>query len=1058
MAEQYQEGEVLKGSDGKTYVVVGGVPREQVPVPATPGGVYKLPTSAKEQRDIRGAELAEEAAARAEEGAFREEGKDIRDRIKELRSAYRGEPAVTDYEKSLPNYTAALKTKPGEDLTLLYLWAKTVDPNSTVGASDMENINTSDARLPAAVQSALRELRASEGKFTDEARERLRSGLHQIITQKRAAYDFTRERYAADAQAPEYNIDPERVIFKPFGSQYFNDIQSYWQKQYEKNPASVPPEYRPEQPVAGGGPAVTVSPEESIATFGQLTYDAQGNLVGRAYQQAGGTVYDAQGNELGLTGAVTEEQLQQPAPSFLGGIVSDIGEAITGSERATPTTEALPDWTNMPEMQQLFSLPAFQASLGTMFGGGPQEIAQIVQSNFPGTQVFQDEKGNYILQSPSTGQRYAIKPGFQVSDIPRALGTVLAGGGIQGGVRGAMAVGAREAGLQTGIEAIQAGTGGTFNPEDIAMAGVGGGVLQKAGEVLPAAAGRVVGTMRRGAAPAPVMPQGAPELPGGIMRPGGGVTPPPAPMAAAAPSVAPVAPTGAAGEITTAPREAPTSMMGAGGLSSAPTVGAQPLRFDVAPADILERSTTRAKPGPGVLDDASISDRERVLDALGLPPENRRLGAITGNRSQIEDEVMVSKLGEGSERMQQQFDLESRHLGEYALDLVDRTGGTLNLPPVQRGVAIVKPLEDYQNWYNGRIRELYRQADTAAAEAGVPITLQGLDDALKVNSTFGGKAALTTLRKGIRQKLQEMGAIGPKGELLPIDTRTAETIRQYLNDQWSPEVSRVIGMLKGKIDDDVLSALPTDVYADARQMRRNYANIFEEPKGIAQLLDISGPEGVNRRIALDVVSDKLASLAQKDSAQFNAIVRTLENMPTPELQRVGNQAVAEIRAGILESILKKNVDLEDVAQGGDAMWAGSDKSLSAGLIPFKGKLENIFGPDLARRLETLRVGARILRFVDPNPSGTATASQRLVGKTREALIRSGSAMIGGGIGSVAGPTGAMIGGAAGERAGARLVQTAENRARQAAIARSLDPKEKAAQLAKMRKRQQMAGQ
>lgn len=27
---QYQEGQVLKGSDGKTYVVVGGVPREQV--------------------------------------------------------------------------------------------------------------------------------------------------------------------------------------------------------------------------------------------------------------------------------------------------------------------------------------------------------------------------------------------------------------------------------------------------------------------------------------------------------------------------------------------------------------------------------------------------------------------------------------------------------------------------------------------------------------------------------------------------------------------------------------------------------------------------------------------------------------------------------------------------------------------------------------------------------------------------------------------------------------------------------------------------------------------
>lgn len=985
---------------------------------------------AKEEREARGATLAEEAASRAARAEPREESKDIRDRIKELRSAYRDEDAVTDYEKSLPNYTAALKTSPGEDLTLLYLWAKTVDPNSTVGASDMENINTSDARLPAAVQSALRELRASEGKFTDEARERLRSGLHQIITQKRQAYEFTRERYAADAQSPEYNVDPDRVIFKPFGSQYFNDIQSYWEEQYRRNPASVPAEYRPETPAGGaGGPAVSVSMEDSIATFGKPTYDAQGNLVGRAYQQQGGAIYDAQGNELGLTGVVTEEELQQPAPSFFGGLARSVGEAITGEERATATTEALPDWTDMPELQQLLSVPAFKAAIGTAFGGGPQEIAQIVQAQFPNTKVYQDEKGNYILQSPSTGERYAIKPGFQFSDVPRALSILLTGAGVQGGVRGAMAVGGREAALQTGIEALQAGTGGTFNPEDIAMAGVGGAGLQKAGEVLPAAAGRVVGTMLRGAPQAPAMPTVAPELPGGITLPSGRVSP--APAAAM--------PTGGAG--------------GQGGLSAAPTAGAQPLQFSVAPMDILNRSGTRSKPGVGVLDDASIGDRDAVLDALGLPRDSRRLGAQTGNKSQIEDEVMIGKLGEGSERMQDQFDLESRHLGEYALDLVDRTGGTLNLSPVQRGVAIVKPLEDYEAWYNQRVSDLYRQADEAAAATGVPITLQSLNDALKVNSTFGGKAALTTLRKGVRQKLQEMGAIGPKGELLPIDTRTAETIRQYLNDQWSPETSRVIGMLKGDIDDDVMSMLPIDVYANAREMRRNYANIFEEPRGIAQLLDISGPGGINRRVALDVVGDKLNRLAQKDSAQFNFIINTLSNMPTPALQQAGSQAVAEIRANILESILKKNVDFEDISQGGDAFWRGTDVSTSSALDGYKGKLDDLFGPDLANRIETLRVGARILRPVDPNPSGTATTSTRLVGKTREALLRSGGASVGGAVGSMINPGfGSALGAAAGERAGAKLVQRAEVTARRRAIENSLDASAKAKKLAEMRSR------
>ena len=68
MAEQYQEGEVLKGSDGKTYIVVGGVPREQVSAPAIEGGVYRLPTSpqkaAEEARKERGAEIAESAEQR----------------------------------------------------------------------------------------------------------------------------------------------------------------------------------------------------------------------------------------------------------------------------------------------------------------------------------------------------------------------------------------------------------------------------------------------------------------------------------------------------------------------------------------------------------------------------------------------------------------------------------------------------------------------------------------------------------------------------------------------------------------------------------------------------------------------------------------------------------------------------------------------------------------------------------------------------------------------------------------------------------------------------------
>jgi len=276
MAEKYQEGQQLKGSDGKIYVVVGGVPREQIAGPSVQSGVYRLPKSpekaAEEERKIDAARIAEEANLRAAQSSnisaaseARAVSEDERKRVKELRDAYRGEDAVKDYEKAFPNYVAALKTGPNEDLTLLYLYAKTIDPQSTVGASDMENINASDARLPAAVQGALRELRASDGKFTDAARTSIRSGLHKVITEKNQAYKFTRDRFTSDAQSPVYNVDPMLVVGQPFGTQQqVEDVKSYWRKEYERNPESLPEEYRPERVSApeinippGGGPVAT---------------------------------------------------------------------------------------------------------------------------------------------------------------------------------------------------------------------------------------------------------------------------------------------------------------------------------------------------------------------------------------------------------------------------------------------------------------------------------------------------------------------------------------------------------------------------------------------------------------------------------------------------------------------------------------------------------------------------------------------------------------------------------------------------------------------------------
>jgi hypothetical protein len=188
------------------------------------------------------------------------------------------------------------------------------------------------------------------------------------------------------------------------------------------------------------------------------------------------------------------------------GIIGGIREAITGTERATPTTETLPDYAGMPELNT-FSMASFKSALGTMMTN-PQETVQVIQANFPGVKVNQDEKGNFILQSSIDGQSYAIKPGFQVSDIPRAAGAIAAftPAGRAATLPG-MAAGAGA--TQAAIEASQVATGGQFDVAEV-------GTAAALAPIVPGVV-RGVQAVRAARAPTPaaVPPTAAPGAPVG---------------------------------------------------------------------------------------------------------------------------------------------------------------------------------------------------------------------------------------------------------------------------------------------------------------------------------------------------------------------------------------------------------------------------------------------------------------------------------------------------------------------------------------------------------------
>lgn len=163
--------------------------------------------------------------------------------------------------------------------------------------------------------------------------------------------------------------------------------------------------------------------------------------------------------------------------------VKAVGEMVTGNERATPETQSMEDWMQMPDLGLEGGMAAFKTVLGSTFAG-PDEIAQIIKKNLPGVGVRQDEKGNYIFKSAIDGEERAMAPGITASDIGRFFtGAPLMAIPFGGTVARAAAIGGA---TQAGIEASQAATGGEFNPEDVLLAGATGGALKGGASALSA--------------------------------------------------------------------------------------------------------------------------------------------------------------------------------------------------------------------------------------------------------------------------------------------------------------------------------------------------------------------------------------------------------------------------------------------------------------------------------------------------------------------------------------------------------------------------------------------
>ena len=278
-----------------------------------------------------------------------------------------------------------------------------------------------------------------------------------------------------------------------------------------------------------------------------------------------------------------------------------IKEAVTGDERKVASTEALPSWGDMPEWNQL---PGLSGSLKKLAAAAasPREALQILQSNAPGVTIREDEKGNLIAYSPMAKGEFAVHPGFDKGDAVRALFTlpVYAATAATGGLPAIMA---KEALVQTGVEAAQASSGGEFNPSDVLLAAATP-VALAAGGVAKNAVGSV---LRKGANAALDM------VPGSVTR-------------EAAQAAAPVASDIAGEAATTTLRDVgPTGIGGARAAAPVAETAAQAAPPIMDPADIAEMLVAASKKGP-----ASDAAKQELARLAAVDPKIAAAAARQG--------------------------------------------------------------------------------------------------------------------------------------------------------------------------------------------------------------------------------------------------------------------------------------------------------------------------------------------------------------------------------------------------------------------------------------------
>lgn len=246
---------------GHTYRRAGPGQPWQLVGPATPQGrVFTDPDKPREQArqnaaDARADESQNIQRRNADLTASTNARNAATDRITNaqiLRKEYGAMPEIKAYKVATQMAASALNTSdsPQGDLSLVYSFAKAMDPDSVVRDAESSMVTNTQPWFQAAVQNIKKQFGMDgAGSFTPEARQQLRQEILRSLATRKTLYDARRAEMGEHAEAN--SIPAFDVIGKDDTSLYANQLRSYGER--VGDPTGVISGIIGGNPIKGGG-------------------------------------------------------------------------------------------------------------------------------------------------------------------------------------------------------------------------------------------------------------------------------------------------------------------------------------------------------------------------------------------------------------------------------------------------------------------------------------------------------------------------------------------------------------------------------------------------------------------------------------------------------------------------------------------------------------------------------------------------------------------------------------------------------------------------------------